>query len=78
MIFDMIGTIERVVTETFKAEVEAESPEEAQDLLYEVLSTYPNSELQVNRLLKVSEEGIGMAGISIAFADEEEYDDEDD
>lgn len=77
MIFDMTGTIERIVTETFKAEVEADTPEEARDLLYEVLSDYPNSELSVTKLLKVNEESTAMSGISISFAEEEEYDEDD-
>lgn len=77
MIFEMIGQIERVVTDTFKAEVEADNPEEARDLLYEVLSDYPNSPLALRRLLKVDEENTAIAGISIDFADDEDEDEDD-
>ena len=82
MIYKLIGKIDRVVTSTFEAHVKASSAEEAQDVLYEVLSDYPNSEFSCQRLLKTEEECGGIAGISIEFDDledvEHEFDDEDD
>lgn len=83
MIYSMIGKIDRVLTETFKAEVEAKNAEEAQDILYEILSDYPNSEFRgwCRRLLKVEEQADGLAGISIEFDDleyvEHEFDEDD-
>lgn len=69
--YEMVGVIQRVVVETFTAEVEAENPGEAQDLLYEVLSDYPNSEFKVTKLLKVREEGEVPVSIAIEFQEEE-------
>lgn len=61
----MTGMIERTVREVFSAEVEASDPEEAQDMLYEVLAEYPNSSFDVDRLLKVSEIGSRPTTIAI-------------
>ena len=81
MIYHLTGKIDRLVTDTFAAQVEADSAEEAQDILYEILSDYPNSKFHCRRLLKVNEESTGLTAISIEFDDledvEYEFDEED-
>lgn len=78
MVYEMIGVIERTVVESFTADIEADSPSEAQDLFYEVLSEYPDSPYHVKRLLKVGEASSRPTSIAIEFARDELAPPEDD
>jgi hypothetical protein len=53
MEYKIVGILERNAVDTFNLTIEAEDPEEAQDVAYEVLSNYPNSEIPVKKLLRV-------------------------
>ena len=84
-VFKLIGVIRHEVSDTFLLEVEADNPEEAQDVAYEVLSEYPNSVLSVKQLLKVGSEYSSPDAIHLEFQRdeveqvfEEENDDGDD
>ena len=86
MKYELVGVVQRIVTESYMIEVEAEDPEEAQDVTYEVLSDYPNSEMKVDRLLKIDAVYESPTSIGLSFKREEseevfdaennEYDDE--
>ena len=71
MLYKLVGVVERKVYETIKLEVEASNPEDAQDLAYEVLSEYPNSNLVVNRLLRVNIIGERPTGVALEFQRDE-------
>lgn len=78
MIYKLKGITERKVFDNFSVEVEAADPGEAQDLAYEILSDYPNSELVANRLLRVDTSSGPVASIALEFvkSDAEEIFDE--
>lgn len=67
MIYRLAAVTERTVHDAFGIEVEADDPQEAQDLAYEVLSDYPNSELVLNRLLKVDTQPGPIVSITLEF-----------
>ena len=48
--YKLIGEIVREVTETIELEIEADDPEEAKDVAFEILSDYPNSDLVATRM----------------------------
>lgn len=70
MIFEMTGVIDRAVTSTFNAEVEADSAEQAKLMFEDVLRNYPDSHVQLKRLFKVKEEGQVLPGVAILFKKE--------
>lgn len=53
MQFELTGIVRRTVEEEYVVTVEAESQDEAADLVYAILSVFPNSELSGARLLCV-------------------------
>lgn len=67
MLYKLVGVVQRQVIDTVKIEVEADNSEEAQDLAYEVLSEYPESELVVKRLLRISTVSERPTGIALEF-----------
>ena len=67
MKYELVGIIDRNVEESFEAVIEAPSPEEAQDILYEILSEYPNSEFVADQLLKLDVKGSRPTSVSIEF-----------
>lgn len=71
MLYKIVAVTERVVVDTFNLEIEADDPEEAQDIAYEVMSSFPNSTLSVNRLLRVHTEPERTTSIAIEFQRDE-------
>lgn len=45
-----------IVTETYQIELEADTQEEARDVVHEVLAEHPNSSLAVSRLVRIGQE----------------------
>ncbi len=81
MKFEVYARIEREVVETFKSEIEADSKDEAQDLLFEILTEYPTSNLSVTRLLRIAEEAHKPHNVELLSAstpEEREYVNDDD
>lgn len=79
--FKLVGVIQRPVIETFDVEITANDVSEAQDLLYEILSDYPDSELVANRMLCVNREGSRPISIVVEVREteaEEVFSDDDD
>lgn len=71
MKYDLMVTVDRLVTENYKVTVTADSPEEAEDLAFEYFSEYPNGELTPDSNLKVSEETNHVSIVNIEFVEEE-------
>lgn len=69
--FKLVAVIERTVVDTFNLEIEAEDPEEAQDVAYEIMSNYPYSELSADRLIRVKTDPERPFSIAIEFQREE-------
>lgn len=81
--FDLVGVIQRTVVETFDVQLTAHTASEAQDLLYEILSEFPDSELVADRMLCVNREGTRPTSIVVevrgseteeVFSDDDDYD----
>lgn len=81
MLYPVIGTIVREVKETIELVIEADDPEEAQDIAYEVLSEYPINSIPVERLRVLQRIGSSPTGIALEFQrteQEEVFDSEND
>lgn len=79
--YKLVGVIERNVVETFYVEITANSAEEAQDVCYEILSEYPDSDLVADRLLLTNREGTRPSSILVDLTGsemEEVFDSNDD
>jgi len=70
-VFKIIGAVERNVVDTFNLEVEAEDPEEAQDIAYEILSNLPTIEYPIKKFLRVQTVPERPISIAIEFQREE-------
>lgn len=70
-IYKLVSVIERTLIDTFNLEVEAGDAEEAQDVAYEVMSSYPYSDIPLNKLLRVKSEAERPFSIAIEFQREE-------
>ena len=71
MLYKLVAVIERTVVDTYNLEIEADDPEEAQDVAYEVMSTHPDADIVVNRLLRVHTEPERPVSIAIEFQRDE-------
>lgn len=69
--YKLVGVIQRAVIETYDVEISAETVGEAQDLLYEILSDYPDSELVADRMTCVKREGSRPNSIVVELVDSE-------
>lgn len=66
-VYALIGTIVREVKETILLEIEADDPDEAQDVAYDILSEYPSSEFVAKRLRIVQRASARPTGVALEF-----------
>lgn len=74
MKFEFKAVIERTVRETFNIVVTEDNVHDAEDLVYEALSEYPDSFLVLDRLMKIGEENVGTPEILNITVQESEVD----
>lgn len=62
-------TLTRTVVERYSVEVDANDPEEAQDIAYDYMSEYPNSTgaIRPEKLLKVTENNVSTHVDDVSF-----------
>lgn len=69
--YEIVVNVKRVVEETYKLKVEAQDPEEAQDIAYDFFVEFPNGTVPPERCLKVREDTMKTEIIEIEFERDE-------
>lgn len=63
--YTVIATIRRTVVERYVCELEAPSPNDVLDIVYEHFSDFPNSELELSTRRKIDEETLSTEIIDL-------------